>query len=151
MGGNFSKWTKEMCLEEALKYEYRTEFRNYSKRAYQSAFNNGWLDEICSHLKYKQEFWDKEKCKEDALKYGSRHEYYTGSCSSWDRARRNGWLDEICSHMKELKKPSGYWTIDKCKKEASKYNTKSELRKNCPRAHNILYENNLLNEIFFKK
>jgi hypothetical protein len=150
LGSIETKWTKENCKKEALKYEYRTEFRKYSERAYMTAFHNGWLDEICLHLKYKYESWTKDKCKEEALKYNSRTDYFFGSSGSWDNARRNGWLDEICSHMIELKKPNNYWTLDKCKEEAMKYKTKSELRKNCPRAHCVLYENKLLNEIFQK-
>lgn len=43
-------WTKERCLEEALKYNSRTEFHNSNKSAYNSSIKNGWMDEICSHM-----------------------------------------------------------------------------------------------------
>ena len=44
------KWTKEKCQEEALKYNYRSEFKNKCVSAYNASLKNKWLDEICSHM-----------------------------------------------------------------------------------------------------
>ena len=44
------RWTKEKCLEEALKYNSRTDFFNSNGSAYNRSIRNGWLDEICSHM-----------------------------------------------------------------------------------------------------
>ncbi len=57
-----SCWTKERIKEEALKFNTRTEFNrgkvigsneiNYkAKYAYSIAAKNGWLDEVCVHMK----------------------------------------------------------------------------------------------------
>jgi len=96
-------WTKEKCHNEALKYETRTDFQKYSGSAICSAFKNGWLDDICSHMKilmYPKEYWTKEKCHELALKCENRMEFR----NKYDTAHRysceNNWMDEICSHMK---------------------------------------------------
>lgn len=43
-------WTKEKCKEEALKYESRVEFQRLNRTAYNKAWKNGWLDDICSHM-----------------------------------------------------------------------------------------------------
>lgn len=43
-------WNKERCAEEALKYSMRKDFSKNSAGAYDSAINNGWLNEICSHM-----------------------------------------------------------------------------------------------------
>ncbi len=43
-------WTKERCLEEALKHKSRTEFSKNSKGAYGAAFKNGWLNECYAHM-----------------------------------------------------------------------------------------------------
>lgn len=150
LGSDFVIWSKEKCKEDASKYKTRNDFRKNSVRAYMATFKNGWADEVCSHMSYIYKKWDKEKCREEALKYNTRYEYFLGSCSSYDNARRNGWLDEICSHMLEIRKPKNYWTIDRCREEASKYKTRGELRKNCSRAHNILQKNKLLDEIYPK-
>ena len=43
-------WVKEKCKEEALKYKYRTEFQTLNGSAYNSAWRNKWLDEICTRM-----------------------------------------------------------------------------------------------------
>jgi len=53
IGGNYIKWTKEKCQEEALKYDYRNEFKINNKSAYITSIKRGWLEEICSHMKFK--------------------------------------------------------------------------------------------------
>ena len=44
------KWTKEECHLEALKYNYKIDFRKQSYGAYQAAYRNKWFDDICSHM-----------------------------------------------------------------------------------------------------
>lgn len=44
-------WTKEQCQIESLKYNHRKEFQINCSSAYEKAFRNKWLDEICSHMK----------------------------------------------------------------------------------------------------
>lgn len=43
-------WTKETCMKEALKYKTRATFKSGSGGAYNCAKNEGWLDELCSHM-----------------------------------------------------------------------------------------------------
>lgn len=50
IGGNIIKWTYEKCKNEALKYNNRTEYFKNST-SYYAASRNGWLKEICSHMK----------------------------------------------------------------------------------------------------
>jgi hypothetical protein len=45
---------KEKCIEEALKLKTWSEFQKKSKTAYQIAYKNGWLDEICQYINSKQ-------------------------------------------------------------------------------------------------
>jgi predicted GIY-YIG superfamily endonuclease len=44
------KWNYENIKIEALKYNYKKDFRKNCRSAYNSAIKNGWLDEICSHM-----------------------------------------------------------------------------------------------------
>ena len=44
-------WTKEKCQEEALKYKTKIEFRTKNISAYDISYRNGWLDDICKHMK----------------------------------------------------------------------------------------------------
>ena len=45
------KWNYEKCKEEALKYEYKKDFKKDFYGAYLHAIRRGFLDEICSHMK----------------------------------------------------------------------------------------------------
>ncbi len=44
-------WNKEHCSEEAEKYGTRGEFQKGCAYAYAKARLNGWLDDICSHMR----------------------------------------------------------------------------------------------------
>ncbi|WP_367971659.1 GIY-YIG nuclease family protein [Vibrio scophthalmi] len=96
-------WNKERCYEAALLYNTRTEFNLNNKSAYSSARNNGWLDEICSHMKSNRKprgHWQiKENCRQEALKYSSKMEFKAKSSAAYSSSVKNGWLDYICSHM----------------------------------------------------
>lgn len=46
-----NNWNYEKCKEEALKYEYRKDFRREKQGAYLHATRRGFLNEICSHMK----------------------------------------------------------------------------------------------------
>ena len=95
-------WNKERCHEEALKYDTRTEFQVGSSTAYAKSRINGWLDEICSHMRSVQKpnnYWDKERCQEEALKYNTRKEFSKASPSTYSIASSNRWLNDICIHM----------------------------------------------------
>jgi hypothetical protein len=103
-----TKWTKEKCQEEALKYNSRYKFQKKSNGAYTFSYRNGWLNDICSHMISTMKptgYWNFEKCKEESLKYKNRTEFSKNSSSAYNAAHRNGWLDDICNHMI----PTGNW------------------------------------------
>jgi hypothetical protein len=107
LGGNFLQWTKERCQEEALKFQFKSDFSLMKSGAYQSAQKNGWLDEICSHMKCGikhnaklKTIWTYETCKEEALKYNTKTEFKLNNCGAYNKAYSEKWLNEICSHMK---------------------------------------------------
>jgi len=54
-----SFWTFENCKKNSLKYESRMSFHDKSRNAFDIASKNGWLDEICSHMKTLN---DKKRC-----------------------------------------------------------------------------------------
>lgn len=43
-------WTKERCHEDALKYKTRSEYNKKSVSSYSKAWQEKWLDDICSHM-----------------------------------------------------------------------------------------------------
>ena len=92
-------------------------------------------------------YWTKEKCHEIALQYETREELLRDYPSIPTVSYKGGWWDDICSHMTYIQKPNGYWTKEKCRDEALKYDTKQKFRKLSRGAHNHAYRNNFLDEI----
>lgn len=92
-------WTKEKITELSLGFSVRNHFRMKHRAAYERAMKNGWLDEICSHMKEVVR-WTKETCQQEASKYKTRKDFKLGSGSAYECARRNKWLNDLCSKMK---------------------------------------------------
>jgi predicted GIY-YIG superfamily endonuclease len=44
-------WNYITCKQEAFRYKTRTEYSKQANGSYEVATKNGWLDEICSHMK----------------------------------------------------------------------------------------------------
>lgn len=140
-------WTYEKCLEEALKYSTKTEFKSNSSSAYGAARKNGWVDKICNHMTPIAKirgFWTKERCFEVALLFKTKTEFSKKAPSAYDAAHRKGWLSDICKHMPSLIK---HWTKKICKIEALKYQTKSVFRAKSNKAYNAAYRNGWLESI----
>ena len=78
--------------------------------------------------------WTYEKCQEEARKYRTKTEFQKGNSSAYRNARINGFLDSF-DWFEEIRNPNGYWTKDRCEKEARKYKTKGEFLKGCSGAH----------------
>lgn len=99
----FNYWSKDNCTKSAFLCSSRIEFSKRFPGGYAASINNGWLNEICSHMKYKEKkpkgYWTKENCEKEAIKYNTRGEFQKNSRSSYQISSRNGWLNEICSHM----------------------------------------------------
>ena len=64
------KWTEGTLQEEALKYQTRNEFSNFSNSAYTTARKKGLLDQICGHMGGNVS-WTKDMLQEEALKFGT--------------------------------------------------------------------------------
>ena len=91
-------------MEEALKYNNRTDYFNNSKSA-AIAFKNGWIEDILHHIPRlinKNGYWTKEKCIEEALNYRTKKEFALGSKHVYCVSYENKWLDDVCSHMKVI-------------------------------------------------
>ena len=96
-------------------------------------------------MKYK--IWTYRKCEEEALKYKTRGEFANNSGSAYAYARRKKILDEVTVHMIWGRKPSGYWIYERCKKEASKYQTRNEFRIKSGSAYDRALKNKWIDDI----
>lgn len=99
--GKEEKWTKERCLEEALKCETLKDFYKNHEGAYTKSIKEGWLNSF-THLKsikLPNGYWNKKRCLEEALKYSSKKEFRENNKSAYSSSTKNKWLNDICSHM----------------------------------------------------
>lgn len=138
-------WTFEEVKKEALKYISRNDFNKLSKSAYLAAHRNGWLDDVCSHMKKNDYTFN--RVKEEALKFSSRSEFKYKSNNYYHSAHRNGWLDDVCSHMTNGRMPNGYWTIDRVREESLKFNNRKDFKNGSSSAYDKARNNNWLDDV----
>ena len=143
-----SYWTKEHCLKEAKKYKTLREFRAQDTAAYAATVNHGWQDEVFERLlRFKPTVWTKEMCAVQAKKYTSKANFRKGSIGAYNTATRKKWIEEICTHMIPTRKPTGYWTFDRCAKEAQKYRDKKTFCSRSGGAYCAAQKNKWIEEI----
>lgn len=95
VGNHPYRWTFNNCKNEALKYKTRNEFKKNNKSAYEASRINGWLNEICSHMKFVLTYWTYELCEKEALKYGTRRKLHDNCYGAYYAGLKNNWLDKI--------------------------------------------------------
>lgn len=144
LGGNVVKWTFEKCSEKALIYKTRTAFCRAEGSAYSACLRNGWIDEVCKHMKSKRKghgYWTFEKCRDEALKCKTKTEFNKKFPGGYDKACRESWLSDICSHMVEIKKSNNYYTFEVCKELVSKYTSFKTFRLENSVAYSVILLN----------
>lgn len=125
LGGNVKYWTLERCKSDALKYTYRNQWRERSEGAYASARKHGWLNLCCAHMKTIQKTRTFEECKKIAKTFNSKKQWRESDARSYEYSIRKGWLP-LFSHLKSEKTPVSFWTLEKCKKDALKHESKTQ-------------------------
>ena len=120
-------WTKEKCFEEAKKYHRRIDFRKNGRGAYNAAYVNGWLDEVCAHMDRPRNY-SLEECRTIALKYAVERDWRINNNTSYRQAQENGWLPQLTGHMKKMHR----YTKEECRKEAKKYMHKKDFMEKSP-------------------
>jgi hypothetical protein len=138
-------WTKERCIEDALRYSSRKEWSSQS--SYNAAKKNGWVEECASHMVKKINIWkDKERCLEVAKRHGSIRQWQLNHSTSYSMAKKNGWFDECIAHMVPTKHPSRYWTKERCMEDALRYSNKTEWLKQNAKCYQAANRNGWLKE-----
>jgi predicted GIY-YIG superfamily endonuclease len=100
LGSERYNYTKELCHKEALKYNYRSEFKKNANRFYVSSRKRGWLDDICSHMKYKQKpngYWsnNKLKCFNEGIRYKNINQFKLNSAGAYNAIIKNKLYNEF--------------------------------------------------------
>jgi hypothetical protein len=77
---------------------------------------------------YPHGYWVLETLQAEAIKYRTRSEFQKKSGSAYNAAGRLKVRDAICKHMFSIKKPDGFWTIERLQAEAVKYTSRQEFQ-----------------------
>lgn len=133
------KWTINDAKEEALRFTTRSLFRKQSPYAYHLLWNNGLLDGACSHMKICREDWTIDKIRERALKYSNIKDFKKYDMKAYMAASRYKCLKDVTSHMKRLIPPKGFYTLEKCKEEALKYQTRKDFMLGSPKFYDAAH------------
>lgn len=138
-------WNKENVFALAKTCGSRKEIERKSRRAYEVARRNGWLDEM-TWLKEKIETntYTKEIVFEEAKKYSSLSAFRKGDINCYNGAVKHGWLAEI---NKTLFNKVTYPTKEEVFEVSKKYKTLIEFEKNDPQMYSKAERNKWLNEM----
>lgn len=128
---------KEFCT--------RTEFCKGDSSAYRAARREGWMDEVCAHMKdSSSQAWKKSEIIEEAKKFSTRMDFLNNCNGAYQAAYSRGWLEEICSHMqksnREILEKSCVLAI------AKKFSTRYEFKSGDNSAYNSARRNGWLDE-----
>jgi hypothetical protein len=139
-----------MSNKSKSKYNSVSEWRKVDILAYKQAVNLGLLDRIHENFgwakKKPHNYWTLERCKEDALKYKSKKEWQKNSGGVYKKAREKKWLHECCKHMIGNRNGNGHWSLENCKSEALKYNSRMEWKLKSSPSYSAAVRAKLVNE-----
>jgi hypothetical protein len=107
--GKPRKWHFDACMKDAKRFNHRSHWSTQSNSAYNSAKNNGWLEQCCAHMillkggrtnrRTISQYWDFVSCLKEARKYTSVSVWQAKNGSSYQAALRNKWIDKCTEHM----------------------------------------------------
>lgn len=137
-----SKYTFEMCIENALKYKTRKEWGIKDKNYYQNALKNGWLDECTAHMDKKMFYFTKEEVISSALQYTDRGDWRKNCRKQYNNSIRNNWLEECTAHMNKVIKHDNKSVIN----SALKYKTIKDWRNENEGEYKFAFRNNIIDE-----
>jgi hypothetical protein len=147
---------KDICRTEALKYNNKAEFRLKSCMYYKYSSKNGWLAEICSHMKTevrpvhpRKSKWTLELIKEKALNCRNISELEKKHSGAYKVAKKNGYMNQLCFSEKQIKVSK--WTLELIKETALKCRNISDLQKKYSGAYKVVKKLGYVNQLCFDK
>lgn len=141
-------WTKEKCIEDALKYKDRSKWEKAKGSSHSISKRRNWYEECVAHMPLLNKptgYWNiKENVLAEAKKYEYKEDWKKNSSGSNSSARRKGWYDECVAHMIPVKFK---WGKESLLKEANKYKTTSEFLKYSNGAYQVSIKLNCLDYV----
>jgi predicted GIY-YIG superfamily endonuclease len=96
------RWTKELIIAEAKKYDYRSDFKKKEPNLYKSIIKGGYAEEAFSHMLFKPRKWTYEKCIEAAKTCKTKSEFGIKFCGAYATAKSHNWLSDIIKNFEPV-------------------------------------------------
>ena len=139
-------WNEKKCREVAMECKRIEEFRDaFEGRAHSHAMKLGIMKDIARDMydegywqmpnRKPNGYWTLEKCKEICKEYHSQTDLMRDHRDVYAAVKEHGWQQECFAPMKGRKNPQGYWTLEKCKEEASKYDSPADMMRGSYKAY----------------
>jgi hypothetical protein len=135
-----TRWTEEMLIADAARFETRGEWQRESKAAYQAAFARNLLDVCCAGMRHRFT-WTDEMLIADAKRFETRREWQCESRPAYQAAFKRSLLDVCCGHMRQVLTS---WTDEMLIADAKRFETRSEWERESGSAYNVARGRNLL-------
>lgn len=128
LGAREVSWTQEACMEDALRYQTRSEWRAAEGSGYDTASRKGWLEICCTHMVSNYVSWSDDELITEARKYKTKGAWRKKSPNGYDTAARRSksLFAKATSHMPKNARIK--WTAEGCLAEARKYESRKEWR-----------------------
>ena len=140
-------YRKSDCIEISCQFNDENEWKKEHPKYYEASVRNSWIEECCSHMStrvIKNKEHSIEECIEDAQGHITRISWKNNGMY-YNYATKRGWLKECCAHMAK-KAENEINTIDICKMDALRFETRNEWAKNSIKKYRYARRNNALNE-----
>jgi len=142
-------WNEVRCREVAMGCKSIEEFREaYEGRAYVNSRKRGQVKSLMREMYDKgywnlpnrkpNGYWTLERCRDVCKNYDSQAELIRDHRDVYSAIKEHGWQKECFVPMKGMKKPNGYWTLEKCMQEASKYDSPADMKRGNPKAYSAM-------------
>ena len=150
------KWSYRSISKtiENSKIESRGELSRKYPGAYQVARRNGWLRKLIpTDFRFgttiRNRFvWTKGMCETVAREFASVGEFRKECPGAYHKAVRAGWLKNY-EWLSDRRKRRGFWSRERCLREALKYRTLGGLVKGCPAAYYAAHRNGWTGDFFW--
>ena len=87
LGGCKRRDNKDIVAKEALKYSSKVEWLNNSPKTYNTAYRNGWMSELTTHMIKGRIEWTVEKVLDEMKKYKTMAEFRAKSPKAYQNLR----------------------------------------------------------------
>lgn len=146
MGSSMTRWSLDLCLASATKFNTILEWRTHDRDSYYAALRHkdkGWFYKCTTHLKYAYARHTEASCMRSALNYSSREEWKNSDLAAFNYAVENGLMKKCCKHMVDIYRAN---ILKECKLSALKYQTRIEWRNGDSRTYRFAIYYDFLDE-----